>query len=486
MVNSLKTWWWFRRLPVLLGILGDAGEGNSGAGPASALPKLTQGERTALTRLLPRVHPKHLARAARRLHREDILECYDSDPWLRNYFLNWWEFAHGEAVLSTYPWNITIPIADVCNARCTFCTSWLEGTRVLNLDEVPQFAEVLRYARLLGIAGHGEPLAHPRCDELFEKMASYLDPRCESYIITNGVFLEKRKQSLRRLNLRTYNISLNAATAETHDTVMGLGSEAFGTILTSIQRLSKERDKTHVPPGKTAVAVNISFVINRDNVHEMANFVRLGNTMGVNNIYLRTLSNVSSPAVGLNYHLLPPYLHPDFEKHVQDAEEAIAESKANVITDVASWSTPVLPQGLTQINQMRPPVVMERKDALKSREVRDTYARFYEDVKGTGQPLSEAERDVDISEDGTNPFNRQPPYHCYFVYHDFIINDFNLRFIPCCYMSRVPGFEVIRYNDSRPFMDYWNSPAFVTLRKRLQEGPLYGACKKCPAQDVVC
>jgi hypothetical protein len=107
-------------------------------------------------------------------------------------------------------------------------------------------------------------------------------------------------------------------------------------------------------------------------------------------------------------------------------------------------------------------------------------------VKGTGQPLSDAKADVDTFDDSTNPFHRQPPYHCYFVYHDFIINDFNLRFIPCCYMSQVPGFEVVRYDGSRPFMDYWNSPAFVTLRKRLQEGPLYGACKKCPAQDVNC
>jgi len=421
--------------------------------------------------------------SVRQLSKEDILRAFASDPWSRNYFVNWWEFYHGAAVLSSYPWNITIPIADVCNARCTFCTSWLEGTRVLEISELSHFAEVLPYARLVGIAGHGEPLAHPHCEELFEKLRAYLDPRCQSYIITNGVFLEKRKQALERLNVKTYNISLNAASSRTHDTVMGLGADAFDDTIGAIEDLIAKRDGP-VRSVNRPYCVNISFVINRDNVHEMADFVRLGNKLGVNNIYLRTLSNVSSPAIGLNYHLLPPYLHSEFEKHAEEAKQAMAESRANIVTDVASWGAPVLSQGLANLVQLQPPSVVERKDALRDPSVREAYARFYDDVRGAGQPLREPGRNADIFEDGTNPFHRKPPYNCHFVYHDFIINDFNLRLIPCCYMSSVPGFEVIRFDGTRPFMEYWNSPAFVTLRTRLQQGTLYGACKKCPAQYV--
>ena len=428
---------------------------------------------------------RHNVQAVRHLRKEDVLREYESDSWSRNYFLNWWEFYHGETVLSSYPWNVTIPIADVCNARCTFCTSWLEGTRVLELDELSHYAEVLHYAHLLGIAGHGEPLAHPHCGELFERLGSYLDPRCQSYIITNGVFLEKRKHALERLNVTTYNISLNAASSQTHDIVMGLGTEAFDDIIRSIQWLVGKRDRP-IMSANRPYYVNISFVINRDNVHEMADFVRLGNRLGVNNIYLRTLSPISSPAIGLNYHVLPPYVHPEFEKHAQEAKRAMAESKATIVTDIGSWSAPVMSQGLANLVQLQPPHAVERKDALRDRSVREAYARFYDDVRGSGQPLSEPERNADFFEDGTNPFERQAPYDCHFVYHDFIINDFNLRLIPCCYMTSVPGFEVIRFDGSRPFMDYWNSPAFVTLRTRLQQGPLYGACMKCPAQNVSC
>jgi Iron-sulfur cluster-binding domain len=85
-------------------------------------------------------------------------------------------------------------------------------------------------------------------------------------------------------------------------------------------------------------------------------------------------------------------------------------------------------------------------------------------------------------DDGSNPYGRTARYRCSFVYHDFIVNDFNMRLIPCCYMAQVPGFEVVRFDSARPFLEYWNSPSFVTLRRRLKEGPLYGACRKCPAQ----
>src|SRR6476661_2850470 len=68
MMDALKTWWWFRRLPVLLGILGeDALDGNGVPHAVSRLPALTQSERDALARLLTKVHPSHLVRAVSRL-----------------------------------------------------------------------------------------------------------------------------------------------------------------------------------------------------------------------------------------------------------------------------------------------------------------------------------------------------------------------------------------------------------------------------------
>jgi wyosine [tRNA(Phe)-imidazoG37] synthetase (radical SAM superfamily) len=409
--------------------------------------------------------------------REELARAYAHDPWLRNYLVNVWEYVQGEALLTTYPWNVTVPIADVCNARCTFCTSWLEGTRVLSLDEVPKFGEILPFARTLGIAGHGEPLAHPQCEEIFERISRYLDPRCESYVITNGVFLERRLASLRRLNTKTFNISLNAATNDTHERVMGLGRDALKRVLSTTRRLVHERETWN-----TELQVTISFVINRDNVHELAAFVRLGNELGVDSIYLRTLMPIGSLPWGLNYHALPPHLDPDFREHVHAAKKAIVSSRSRVITDVDSWESRVLSEPLQEEVRRSPPRLISRVEAARDPSIREKYSRYYEDSAGLGRPVSGV---PDNLEDGSNPYGRAAHYHCSFVYHDFIINDFNMRLIPCCYMTQVPGFEAVRFDGTRPFFEHWNSPAFVTLRRRLMEGPLYGACKKCPAQELL-
>jgi wyosine [tRNA(Phe)-imidazoG37] synthetase (radical SAM superfamily) len=406
--------------------------------------------------------------------KDEITRAYADDPWLCNYFVNIWEYSRGESVLTSYPWNVTVPIADVCNARCTFCTSWLEGTRVLALGEVPRFAEVLRFARLLGIAGHGEPLAHPQCEEIFARMAAYLDPRCESYVITNGVFLEQRLDALRKIHATTFNVSLNAVTPETHQRVMGLGPTALPRILSTIQRLVEERES-----GRATVRVTISFVVNRDNVHELSDFVRLGNRLRVDTIYLRTLMPVGSLPWGLNYHALPPYRHPDFARYVREGQQTIANSRVQVLADVGSWDGPVLPPTVEEEARGNRLPMIDRRQAASDPVIRAQYARFYEDQVGLGRPLAEA---TDPMDDGSNPYGRTAHYRCSFVYHDFIVNDFNMRLIPCCYMAQVPGFEVVRFDGARPFLEYWNSPSFVTLRRRLKEGPLYGACRKCPAQ----
>ncbi len=453
--------------------------------PPAELWALTQFEAPA-TRALARsfslLDEETVMRRLPLVGKDDIVQEWRSDPWFCNYLVNLWEFIQGADTLTSYPYNVTIPIADVCNARCTFCSSWLEGTKVLAVEDVPRFSEVLRYAKVLGLAGHGEPLAHPHCEELFAAIGAHLDSRCRSYLITNGVFLEKQRAALAKLKITTYNISLNATTSAVHDAVMGLGSDAFDQIIESIRGLILRRE-TEQPD----LSVNISMVLTRDNVHQLPDFIDLGNTIGVNRIYLRTLTPQSTFPTGLNYHRLPPYLHPRFDEFAAAAQERIKRSRAEIITDIESWRAPVFTEALEPLIRIAPPPEIHRKEALKDRGVRAYYSGYYDDL-GRGQGRGEwlgSGFEPDPMDDGSNPFGRGPHLHCSFVYQDFIINDFNLRLIPCCYMAQVPGFDVTRYDGTAPFLEYWNSPAFRTLRQRLREGPLFGACKKCPAQPPV-
>src|SRR5215471_9464837 len=99
------------------------------------------------------------------------------------------------------------------------------------------------------------------------------------------------------------------------------------------------------------MAINISCVVNRDNIHEIAKFVELGNELTVDNIYLRTLMQMGELPEGLNYHVLPPYLHPEFKTHVAAARSAIAASRSNILADPNSWSAPVLTKEVEQLIQ---------------------------------------------------------------------------------------------------------------------------------------
>src|SRR5262245_10750707 len=183
-----------------------------------------------------------LMKLVRRFTREELRAAFEHDPFLSNYVVNHWEFAHAETVLTTYPWKVVLPISDVCNATCTFCNSWLRGVRTLKVDELDRFAVVLRHAAEVGLEGHGEPLVHPEIDTVIQRLTEIVDPRCWKYIITNAARLDRYYDMLQALGINNYSISLNAATAETHDAIMGLGADAFDRILASIRRLVAVRN----------------------------------------------------------------------------------------------------------------------------------------------------------------------------------------------------------------------------------------------------
>src|SRR5687767_14237505 len=64
----------------------------------------------------------------RRYDREALRAYYlrqpveGADVWA-NYVVNLWEYEHGVEDLTSHPWNITMPMTEVCNATCTFCSS---------------------------------------------------------------------------------------------------------------------------------------------------------------------------------------------------------------------------------------------------------------------------------------------------------------------------------------------------------------------------
>ncbi len=390
--------------------------------------------------------------------------------------LNWWEYANGLSILESMPWNVSLPIADICNARCSFCTSWFEGKELVRLEQIDAFEPVIRMAHQFGLAGHGEPLIHPKIKEILKRLAVYLDPRATSYLITNGIHLKENINELLAARVKEFNISLNAADPVVHEDVMGLGPDGFDKVVSGIKALiasSKESGSD--------CKVNISLVITAQNVHQLSDFIRLGAELGVNCVMLKTLAGQSGLPLGLNYHTLPPYLDKDFDHHVNGAIETIERFKSivDIKADPTSWGTPIFPPDLERTIRHSPPPAIARPNVSANKEVRNFY-RDQDKFKSVTKGKVNLTRTSSDEEDTSNPYNRTPPFDCRAPYQFLYINDFSNSMVPCCYMSHVPLHDDVIFDGSYDFNEAWNSQAMIELRRRLNKGPLYPMCKRCP------
>ena len=425
----------------------------------------------------PRLNAEQLRRVETELKSatlDEVLGLFPDDRLLSNFVLNLWEWGQGRTRLQSLPWNVSLPISDVCNARCTFCTSWFEGRHQLTLEQLESFEPVLRTAVYVGLVGHGEPLSHPRLGDIADRLAEYLDRRAGSYTITNGVFLPKWFDRLDQLRLKSLSCSLNAASDETHQAVMGLGAGEFPRIVDHLRALAAGQVT------KKPISVSITLVVTQQNIHEIPAFIDLGNDIKAATIYVRTLLPQPGPVAGLNYHVLPAYLHPDFETLRANAAAAMKASAVPVIGDPDTWGNPIFPTDVVRRLEAAPPVFISRADVIRDREARAHSGEYYESAGRVlrGEPSTDPIL-ADNLHDGSNPLGREAPFRCRAVYNNLYVNELFFRVSPCCYLVNTPGYDEVRLKDV-DLVTAWNAPAFQELRHRLADGPLFGACQRCP------
>ena len=277
------------------------------------------------------------------------------------------------------------------------------------------------------------------------------------------------------MNVRTYTISLNAASSETHQKIMRLGEDGFDKILYNIGQLLAMRDSD-----SAEIQIILSFVVINQNIHELASFIELGNRLQVDQIQIRTLSPVPRLPPGLNYHTLPPYQNRHFSKYRDEAVRAIRDSDVQVIGSPETWEAPVFPVHLMDEIEKTLIPVRSVEEVIKDPEIRSYYDTQASRQMTMGKRLETVSPLLDKPDDTLNFYNRTPRHKCRAVYHTLNLNDFYFRMYPCCYMVDIPGFEAVHYDGTFDLFKSWNSPAMVEVRRRLVEGPLLDSCKRCP------
>jgi len=408
--------------------------------------------------------------ALRSWSRTQLNTFLTGDKWKDNLILNKWEFANGITRLESYPWRFSVPFV-LCNARCEFCSAWLVQGEPMPVDLFDRLDVMLPYLAQIDMVGWGEPLIHPEFGKVVEKLKSRADPRARIALTTNGVHLGRWADDLLAANVRDFAVSIHAAKPETHEDLMGLPHGSFDKVIDGVEKLIMGRQEV---PGLDVAFV---FIVTQQNLAEIPEFIALAQKLSVDRIFFRTLKARSAEEQrndGLDYHRLPPYLHPQFAELRVRAVEAISAAMISIEAFPESWSASVFPIEV-EASILQAPLT-PRAVRLKSKSYRHTPAVDSEALP-VGEPLEDSY--PELCEGLKNPYNRQHPLFCPSPYTAFYLNGFDRMVTPCCYMTSIPGHQPSYLRKGASFDDVWNSPAMITLRRSLNQGPLKSPCLQC-------
>lgn len=174
-------------------------------------------------------------------------------------------------------YNIFLYITERCQLRCRHCYMGdrLERGKIMDIEAAKRIIKFCygigaRYLTFLG----GEPTLHPELSTLisFAKEVGYKQLMVDS----NGL-LVGRLLKLPASDLHNITISLDGATAESHDYIRGKGT--FEKTVNAIKLLLKNDYR-----------VRINYTVSKSNIHEAETVLQLAESIGIHHVNFHTFS----------------------------------------------------------------------------------------------------------------------------------------------------------------------------------------------------
>ncbi len=189
--------------------------------------------------------------------------------------------AAGEMV---YPITVEIDPTNKCNHTCQWCVSAQSHTgELMDIDRFTRLIVELKAAdvRSVVLKGGGEPTTHPHFLDMLDVLR---DSGMAAGLITNGSM--PRKGSVDKIikTCQWVRVSLDAATAATHQSIHG--SRDFARIIVNIEELAA---------AGTSTTVGLNFVAEQRNHAEMASFASLGKSLGAAYVTIRCVFDPTQP-----------------------------------------------------------------------------------------------------------------------------------------------------------------------------------------------
>jgi len=176
-----------------------------------------------------------------------------------------------------------IDLTNACNLSCNFC-SYKFGNYApdqmsdfsvrdrLNKDSTFKLLEDMKQlgVKALESTGGGEPTLHPD----WKKIINYAkDLGYEQALVTNGTLLDDEGIDLVK-DFEWVRFSIDASTPETYKKIKR--RDKFDVAIGNLEKLIKKKEPDNM--------VGFSFVVSRDNYHEIYDATRLAKSLGCDNI----------------------------------------------------------------------------------------------------------------------------------------------------------------------------------------------------------
>ena len=174
---------------------------------------------------------------------------------------------------------ILMPITQRCNLFCPVCTRQ-HGADLdesdLPLEVLEPILEAAPHSPYIGLQGIGEPLLNANLTKIVSDLRRRMPTKGRLALTTNGTLLDADKAArLIDEGLNTFTFSVDGATKPTYETKR-VGAD-FDEVISNISKAADYGKKTQ----RKDLWFTANFIVMRDNVQEMSDFVRLGADLGL-------------------------------------------------------------------------------------------------------------------------------------------------------------------------------------------------------------
>jgi len=161
------------------------------------------------------------------------------------------------------PYMAELDITYQCNCRCQMCQRWNDPRRdELSIDEYDQIAGDLHAlgSHQISVSG-GEPLVR---GDVFQIIASFAQRGMSVNLCTNGLLLKKYAAEVRDSGVTCVTVSLDGASAASHDKIRGIPG-SYKKIEEGIHQLLKF-------PGSSRPILRVRMTVSNHNAGEISPF----------------------------------------------------------------------------------------------------------------------------------------------------------------------------------------------------------------------